>query len=183
MEGWFINGTLPSKSYKSFVNLNICNIIRHYYFGIFRKCLFMRKHLLFFSFVILFFSSCSKTYEDRLIGQWRLNESYRQRLFDKDHFQTGYESGVFTLNENGTAVYTSTTDTLKGYWNADRYNNYRNGDNQSYKHLQLNLINFNQNKFINWSFDDFSFRNDFDRIKAIQFSLSSDIIYEFVRNK
>ncbi len=147
----------------------------------------MRKHLLHFILIILFFSSCSKTYEDRLVGQWKLNSSYRQRLFDRDHFQTGYESGVFTFNENGTAVYTSTTDTLNGYWNADRYTQsyYNNGDwqDQTYRHLRLNLIDFTRNKFINWDFDDFSFRNDFDRIKAVQFSLSSDIIYEFVRNR
>ena len=143
----------------------------------------MKKHLLFLSLVILFFSSCSKTYEDRLIGQWRLNESYRQRVLDKDHFQTGFESGVFTLNENGTAVYTSAVDTLNGYWNADRYSNYSNGESHSYRHLQLNLVNFNRNKFINWSFDDFGFRNNYDRIKAVQFSLSSDIVYEFVKNR
>ena len=38
--------------------------------------------------------------------------------FDKDHFQTVFESGVFTLNANGTAVYTSAVETLNGYWNA-----------------------------------------------------------------
>ena len=147
----------------------------------------MRKHLLRFSLIGLFFSSCSKTYEDRLVGQWKLNSSYRQRLFDRDHFQTGYESGVFTFNENGTAVYASTTDTLNGYWNADRYSRsfYNNGDQQTqtYRHLRLNLIDFPRNKFLDWDFDDFSFRNDFDRIKAVQFSLSSDIFYEFVRNR
>jgi hypothetical protein len=146
--------------------------------------LFMKKNLLFLFPIIFIFSACSKTLEDRLIGQWRLNESYRQRIFDRDHFQTGYETGVFTLNENGTAMYTSTTDTLKGYWNADRYSGYNNnGNSETLRHLQLNLVNFNQNKFINWSFDDFNFRNNFDRIKAVQYSLSSDIIYEFVRNK
>lgn len=147
----------------------------------------MRKHLLPLSLVILFFSSCAKTFEDRLVGNWKLNSSYRQRIFDKDYFQTGYESGVFTLNENGTAVYASTTDTLKGYWNAERYSNsyYNNGqpETQSYRRLRLNLIDFPRNKFIDWQFDDFTFRNDFDRIRARQFSLSSDIIYEFVRNQ
>lgn len=144
----------------------------------------MRKQLLLISFVILIFSSCSKTYEDRLVGQWKLNTSYRQRLFDRDYFQTGYESGVFTFNENGMAVYTSTTDTLNGYWSADSYSQsyYNNGESQTYRHLRLNLIDFTRNKFLDWDFDDFSFRNDFDRIRALQFSLSSDIIYEFVRN-
>lgn len=159
----------------------------HYSFGIFRKCLFMRKYLLLLSLIILILSSCSKNYEDRLVGQWKLNETYRQRIFDRDHFQTGYENGVFTFNENGTASYTSTSDTLKGYWSADRYSrsSYNNGDQQTqtYRHLRLNLIDFPRNKFIDWDFDDFSFRNDFDRIKALQFSLSSDIIYEFVRNR
>jgi hypothetical protein len=147
----------------------------------------MKKNLLFFSLIVLVLSSCTKNYEDRLVGQWKLNSSYRQRIFDRDHFQTGYESGVFTFNENGTASYTSTSDTLNGYWSADRYSRsfYNNGDNQTqtYKHLRLNLIDFTRNKFLDLDFDDFSFRNDFDRIKAVQFSLSSDIIYEFVRNR
>jgi hypothetical protein len=146
----------------------------------------MRKHLLPISLIILFFSSCSKTLEDRLVGNWKLNSSYRQRIFDKDYFQTGYESGVFTFNENGTAIYASTTDTLKGYWNTERYSSsyYNNGQSQTqnYRQLRLNLIDFPRNKFIEWEFDDFTFRNDFDRIRARQFSLSSDIIYEFVRN-
>lgn len=141
----------------------------------------MRKHLLPLTITILFFSSCSKTYEDHLIGKWRLNDSYRQRLFDRDGFQTGYESGVFILNENGTATYTSTTDTLNGYWNADRYTSYYDDESRTYRHLQLNLVNFTQNKFINWSFDDFKYKDSRDRIKATQFSLSSEIIYEFVR--
>ena len=146
----------------------------------------MKILLPLFIFIILLFSSCSKTFEDRLVGKWKLNTSYRQRLFDRDHFQTGYESGVFTLNENGTASYTSATDTLNGYWNADKYSQpyYNNGDYQSqtYRHLHLNMIDFSRNKFIDWDFDDFTFQNDFDRIKARQFSLNTDIIYEFVRN-
>jgi len=144
----------------------------------------MRIHLLPLTIILVIFSSCSKTYEDRLIGKWKLNESYRQRLFDKDYFQTGFESGTFTLNENGTATYTSTADTLNGYWNADKYYDYNsNGDSRTYRHLQLNLVNFAQNKFINWSFDHFDFRDSHDRIKARQYSLSSDIIYEFERSR
>jgi len=145
----------------------------------------MIKHLLPAIIIVFTLASCSKIYEDRLMGKWKLNETYRQRLFDKDYFQTGFESGVFSFNENGTATYISNTDTLNGYWSADKYVDYYNNGNdgnQTYKYLKLHLIDFVRSKFIDWEFDDFNFRNDYDRIKARQFSLGSEIIYEFVRN-
>jgi len=145
------------------------------------------KTLVSILLVSLFFSSCSKTLEDRLIGSWQLTSAWRQQLFGRDYFQTGYESGIFTFMENGEATYISTSDTLKGYWHADRYNEeyYNNGTGQwesrSLKYLQINLVNFQQNKRLEWEFDDFNFKNDWEKIKAQQFSLSYDRIYEFER--
>ncbi|MBL7746109.1 MAG: hypothetical protein JNM19_01670 [Chitinophagaceae bacterium] len=135
----------------------------------------------------LFISSCSKNFEDRLIGSWRLDDAYRRVFLGRDHFETGYESGVFTLFENGDASYVSSTDTLNGYWRSDRYNNnYYNGgtgqwENRSLKYLRLYLRNFTQNKFIDWEFDDFNFRNNWREIRAEQYSLGGDRVYEFVR--
>lgn len=148
----------------------------------------MRKHLLLPCLLfILFLSACTKSVEDRLVGSWRLHESYRKVFFGRDHFQTGYEDGVFTFMENGSATYTSSTDTLNGNWRADNYNSsyYNNGTSQwesrSMRYLRLTLRNYLQNKSIDWEFDDFSFRNGWRTIKAEQYSLSNDRVYEFVR--
>lgn len=148
----------------------------------------MKKDLLLALTTLLFlFSSCSKNIEDRLIGSWRLDDSYRRVFLGRDHFDTGYEQGVFTFYENGDATYTSSTDTLDGYWRADNYNNnyYNSGSGQwetrSMRYLRLDLRNFLQNKFINWEFDDFSFKNNWREIKAEQYSLGGDRVYEFVR--
>lgn len=147
----------------------------------------MKKYLpLPLALIILFLSSCSKTAEDRLIGKWRLDESYRRVFLGRDHFQTGYENGVFAFYENGDATYTSSTDTLNGNWRAGNHNSsYYNSssgqwDTRGLRYLRLNLYNFLRNKVLNWEFDDFSFRNSWQTIKAEQYSLSNDRVYEFV---
>lgn len=152
------------------------------------KTTHMKKNLLLpFVSLLLLLSSCSKNIEDRLIGNWRLDDAYRKVFLGRDHFDTGYESGIFTFYENGNASYTSSTDTLNGYWRADNHNNnyYNNGSGQwetrSMRYLRLNLRNYQQNKFIEWEFDDFSFRNGWGTIKAEQYWLGGDRVYEFVR--
>lgn len=148
----------------------------------------MRKNLLLPLLVITFFlSSCSKSLEDRIIGSWQLKSAWRKEFFGRDYFTTGYESGVFKFMENGNATYINGTDTLNGYWRSDRYNNrYYNRsssewETRSMKYLRINLVNFQQNRRIEWEFDDFSFRNNWSNIKAEQYSLSNDRVYEFER--
>mgnify|MGYP001168829026 CR=1 FL=1 len=147
----------------------------------------MRKIILLSPIIAFLFLSCSKSVEDRLIGNWRLDDAYRKVFLGRDHFQTGFEDGIFTFYENGNASYISTTDTLNGYWRADNYHNsyYNNGsgnwESRSMRYLRLTLRNFQQNKFIDWDFDDFSFKNGWRMIKAEQYSLSNDRVYEFVR--
>jgi len=146
----------------------------------------MKKNILLpVTAIILFLSSCTKNIEDRLTGSWKLVASYRQRTFGRDHFTTGYEDGVFTLNENGSARYTSSTDTLTGNWYSDRYTNtYYNGndyESKSMKYLRIQLVNFQRNEFLDWEFDDFIFRNNWRQIKADQYTLGSDRVYEFQR--
>jgi hypothetical protein len=142
-----------------------------------RKTSLMKKYLLYTLIVSVVLSSCKKNFEDRLIGNWRLVSSYKQRAFDRDHFITGYETGVFTFNENGTAKYVSTTDTLNGTWNVDRYF----ADEASYKELRVELFNFPRNQYLFWEFDDFNFQDNWKEIRARDFSLSNDRIYEFRR--
>ena len=61
----------------------------------------------FFLFSIIVFSSCSKLDpETKLAGNWKLDDVVKKRLFNNDHLTTGYEAGLFTFNENGTATYT-----------------------------------------------------------------------------
>jgi hypothetical protein len=55
--------------------------------------------------IALFLSSCARTIEDHLIGEWKLDVSYRKEFFGRDYFQTGYEDGVFTFIESGRAIY------------------------------------------------------------------------------
>ena len=148
----------------------------------------MRKFLFFsFLFISLFFSSCSKSLEDRLIGSWQLKDSWRRQFIGRDYFQTGYENGTFTFLDNGNATYVSSTDTLNGFWRSDRYNNnyYNNSSSQwetrSMKYLRISLVNFQQNRRLEWEFDDFSFRNSWQGIRAEQYSLSNDRIYDFER--
>jgi hypothetical protein len=143
--------------------------------------------LLLFTALSLLLLSCSKSYEDRLIGNWKLDDAYRKVFLGRDHFTTGYESGVFTFFENGNASYISPSDTLNGYWRSDDYTHsyYNNGtgqwDSRYMRYLRLHLANFPQNRFLDWEFDDFSFKNGHRTIKAEQYSLSNDRVYEFVR--
>lgn len=147
----------------------------------------MNKYLPLLLPFLLIISSCSKSVEDRLIGNWKLDDAYRKVFLGRDHFTTGYETGVFTFFENGNAAYVSTSDTLNGYWRADNYTNsyYNNGSGQwesrGMRYLRLHLVNYARNRFIEWEFDDFSFRNGHRTIKAEQYSLSNDRVYEFVR--
>lgn len=145
----------------------------------------MNRTLLLLSATILFFS-CAKHIEDRLIGEWKLDASYKKELFGRDHFQTGYEDGVFTFFESGTATYINNQDTLSGYWRSDFYTEWRgyaddDNDTERYKYLELYLVSFSGNKIINWRFDNFNFKNGWQRIKAVEFSLGRDRYYEFIK--
>lgn len=124
--------------------------------------------------------------EDRLIGSWKLKNAWRQQLFGRDYFTTGYENGVFKLLEKGEAIYASSTDTLKGFWRSDHhnlgyYNSSGDWENRSMKYLRIDLVNFQQNRRLQWEFDDFSFRNNWNNIRAEIYSLSNDRVYEFKR--
>lgn len=146
----------------------------------------MSRPLLLLCIAVLFLSSCAKTIEDHIIGEWRLDESYRKEFIGRDYFQTGYEDGIFTFFESGSAKYVDNNDTLSGYWKSDfytRWQDYVDDDEGTdrYKYLELYLVNFNRNKLINWKFDNFVFKNSWKRIKAVEFSLGRDRYYEFVK--
>ena len=146
----------------------------------------MSRPFLLISAIALLLSSCAKTIEDHLIGEWKLDVSYRKELFGRDYFQTGYEDGVFAFLESGIATYISNQDTLSGYWRSDFYTTWPHyadddDDTERYKYLEVYLADFNRNKVINWRFDNFNFKNSWKRIKAVEFSLGRDRCYEFVK--
>ncbi|MBN8666899.1 MAG: hypothetical protein J0M30_05290 [Chitinophagales bacterium] len=146
----------------------------------------MKRNLLLLLLFSTLFISCRRQVEDRLFGQWKLDQSFRRDFLDRDYFTTGYEDGVFTFNESGTASYTSATDTLTGYWEADFYNRgYYDGNgnwqNQRQKYLRIYLVNFQANQVFNLNLDEFNFRNNWNCIRGIQYSYGRDRIYEFVR--
>ena len=146
----------------------------------------MTKTILLISTCILFFS-CAKKIEERLIGEWKLDTAYKKDLFGRDYFQTGYESGRFTFYESGAAAYVNNTDTLSGYWKADYYSQSRynsntgNNDSELKKYLEVFLANFSRNKILSWKFDEFHFRNGWKCIRATEYSLGRDRVYEFVK--
>jgi len=141
----------------------------------------MKKILLFTTVIVLISSACRKRIEDRIVGSWKLISSYKQQIFDRDHFTTGYEAGIFTFSENGNASYISATDTLTGSWNADNYTVNTGSESKSLRHLKIELVNFLRNRYLFWEFDDFHFRNTWRTIRAEEYSLSYDRIYEFER--
>ncbi|MDX1955596.1 MAG: hypothetical protein SFU20_08670 [Chitinophagaceae bacterium] len=146
----------------------------------------MKRNLLLLLLFSTLFISCRRQVEDRIFGQWKLDQSFRRDFLDRDYFTTGYEDGVFTFNESGTASYTSATDTLTGYWEADFYNRGYydgNGDwqNQRQKYLRIYLVNFQANEVFNLNLDEFNFRNNWNCIRGTQYSYGRDRIYEFVR--
>lgn len=146
----------------------------------------MKRNLLLLLLFSTLFISCRRQVEDRIFGQWKLDQSFRRDFLDRDYFTTGYEAGVFTFNESGTASYTSATDTLTGYWEADFYNRGYydgNGDwqNSRQKYLRIYLVNFQANQVFNLNLDEFNFRNNWNCIRGTQYSYGRDRIYEFVR--
>ena len=146
----------------------------------------MSRTILFLCTALLLLSSCGKRIEDHLIGEWKLDVSYRKELFGRDYFQTGYEDGTFTFFESGAATYVHNQDTLSGYWKSDFYTTWQDyadddDDTERYKYLEVYLANFSRNKIINWRFDNFNFKNSWKRIKAVEFSLGRDRYFEFVK--
>jgi len=147
----------------------------------------MTRTLLLLSTTVFFLFSCAKKMEEHIIGEWRLDASYKKELFGRDYFQTGYDGGVFTFFESGSARYINNQDTLSGYWKSDFYTRWRSDDidenegSDRLKYLEIYLADFTSNKIINWRFDNFNFKNNWRCIKAVEFSLGRDRYYEFVK--
>lgn len=130
-------------------------------------------------------SSCSKDLEDRLVGNWKLKTAWKSQPSGTSELRTGYEQGLFHLENNGKASYTEGTDTLVGYWKAGKQNKgiYNNSEghweSRNMQFLLLNMEDRQQTRRLEWRFDDFDLKNDGRIIRAVQYTLGYDRFYEF----
>ena len=120
-----------------------------------------------------------------MVGTWKLDDVVRRRFLNNSHLHTGYENGLFTFNENGTASYKD-TNTLQGSWSMRReYRSYydNNGDYRTENNLVLRifLANFASNRIIDWEFDDTDFKRSSNRLDGFIYTLSSEYQYSLRR--
>lgn len=158
-------------------------------FVAFQETLSMQSKLYSFSFIallVLSLSSCKKWLpENRIEGSWRLTEVEKRRAFGNERINSGYESGVFRFNENGTASYTNATDTMQGNWQMRTqngpgyYDSDGNWQTDSRQVLIIKLYDFNSNRVIDWYFDHFDFRSSGRRLFAFIESPSYNYRYCF----
>lgn len=131
------------------------------------------------------FSSCSKNLEDRMTGTWKLEEATRRLSNGTSLFRTGYEDGLFKLDDNGLATYIEGSDTLTGYWRAGKHNKgiYNNNEGswqaRDMRFLQISVSNTNIHRTLEWKFDDIEFHSHNRGLRAEQYTLGFDRIYEF----
>lgn len=134
----------------------------------------------------LVIASCKKMDpETKIVGTWKLDDVVRRKFLNNDHLHTGYENGVFTFNDNGTATYTDTL-TMQGSWSMRReWRNYydNNGDYRTEHNLVLHifLANFAANRIIDWDFDDSQFKRSSNRLDGFIYSAFSTYQYSFRR--
>lgn len=130
-------------------------------------------------------SSCSKSLENKLTGSWKLDVATKRLTIGSSPFLTGYESGLFHLDDNGLATYIDGTDTLNGYWKAGKHNKgiYNNKDGtwqaRDMHFMVISVSNSLLHRSLEWRFDDISLYNDNRSLRGEQYTLGYDRIYEF----
>jgi hypothetical protein len=134
----------------------------------------------------LFISSCKKLDpEYKIVGTWKLDDIVKRRFLNNSHLLSGYEGGLFTFNENGSATFKDTV-TMQGSWSMRReYRSYydSNGDYQTQNNmvLRIYLAHFASNRIIDWEFDDIDFKRSNDRLDGFIYSAFSSYQYSFRR--
>ncbi len=124
--------------------------------------------------------------ENRIEGSWQLTELQKRRPFSNENISSGYESGVFTFNEDRTARYTDNNGTMNGSWeirNVSR--SYTDGDgnrqSETKNILWIKLYDFSSNRVIDWYFDRFDFRSSGGRLFAFMDGSGYDYRYCFTK--
>ena len=135
-----------------------------------------------YSFLVLsplLFLSCSKWLpENRIVGTWKLVDAEKIRVFDKDPINTGYESGVFTFNNDETASYSDAGGQLDGNWRIRL--EYAGEDNNQHS-FSIRLYDPTSNRTLDWYFDRIDFRRSGDRLFAFIDKFGYYYRYEFQR--
>lgn len=150
----------------------------------------MKRNLLTLFTVItvaVFLGGCSKvlTTEDRLAGSWQLLYAEKEGYYSTQTIYTGLEDGTFYFYDNGEAEYDDGVTLLRGNWRLRWVQDgYYDGNGQyltsSHQVFSLQLANFQENKVLNWEFDDSGFKNR-DLFKATYYTSNYTYRYVFAR--
>jgi len=142
-------------------------------------------YLAIFVSSLILFASCKKWLpENRIVGSWKLVEAEKRRFLSSDRIYTGYENGVFSFNDNGTASYSDTSIQMSGNWNMrEEHNGYYDSDGNWHDEartvLTVRLYNFTANRVLDWYFDRIDFRSSGDKLFAFMDSPSYIYRYDF----
>lgn len=153
----------------------------------------MKRNLLLFLLagtLLVLASSCSKYVVvpdgPPLTGRWYLQSAARYDGYKWQTISTGYESGTFIFNANGSLVYGDAIGTLHGSWSMypvtdgyyDGYGHYTEGYHNVFS-LRLYEAG-NSNPAADWIFDDNNY-NGGSVFKAVYTSGNFTYQYNFAR--
>lgn len=118
----------------------------------------MKKVYLFLLPVIIF-SSCSKdflkSYDDRVVGTWRISEVNRVGL-GGDASGVAFREGTFQFNNDGTLTYTDAAGNVSsGTWDIRK----RNVNHDVIRTLQITAVDFNSQLVKAEFYDEMHFRS------------------------
>jgi hypothetical protein len=139
----------------------------------------------FFFLAFLLASSCKKWLpENRISGSWKLVDAERQRAFSSESFMTGYESGLFTFYDNGTASYSDATGILNGSWDMRKtdggyYDQDGNWHSDQRTDMLIKLYDFRSNRVLEWYFDYIDFRSSGNRLTGFMEGANYNYRYYF----
>lgn len=115
------------------------------------------KQIYSLAILFVFLSGCSKdfleSFEDRIIGTWRIADVNRSGIGGRDH-HLPFTSGNITFHENGTLTYVNASNvTYKGSWELDK----RIRDDESFRILQITAVDFANQEVLSEYYDDMNF--------------------------
>ena len=127
-----------------------------------------RVYTTVFVLIFLMVAGCSKdflkTYDERIIGTWRITDVNKFGIGGS----TGnlpFKEGSFSFSNDGTLTFTKTSgEVLKGTWDIQK-KILNNDDHTTYHSLQITAINFTTQEVLNQYYDDINFTGT-DHIKA-----------------
>jgi hypothetical protein len=138
-----------------------------------------------FSSILVVLISCQKWLpQNKIVGSWNLEKAEKRRFLNSDRIFTGYESGIFVFNDDGTASYLDTAIQMNGSWDMRRIlGGYADSDgnwhDESRTALIIHLYNFNANRILDWYFDNIDFRISGDRFIAFMDPPGYNYKYDF----